>query len=321
MTTTYLITGSAGFIGSNLCHHLIKQKNTRVIGIDNLSTGSAITYMPFINKNGFSFVFCDIRDASTLHTIISEFKPNIVIHLAAASHVDRSITSPYLFWETNVLGTTTLLECCRNSNVGLFINQVSDEAFGPIPQGCESYEDNLFNPTSPYAGSKVAQYFVGKTYYETYGVPVISTFPSNTFGPRQWPEKLIPKFIIKLHRNEKVPLMKSINNERDWLSVDDHCRALIEISKHGMVGKRYNIGGNRLISNIEITNKLLKLMGKKEDMIEIVEDRLAHDSRYFVNTDKIEREIGWQPIDPFEDYLKKTVEWYIERADYYPKEL
>ena len=319
MTITYLVTGSAGFIGSNLCHHLIQEG--RVIGVDNLSVGSSILNMPGLLNTGFSFIYCDINDFSTLRIIFDEFRPDIVFHLAAETHVDRSINSDISFWKTNVLGTLNVMKCCLEFKTGLIVNQITDEVFGPIPKGCSSYEENQFNPTSPYAGSKASQYFVGKSYYETYDIPIISTFPSNTFGPRQWPEKLIPKFILKLIRNEKVPLMKSINNERDWLAVDDHCRALIEVSKHGIVGEKYNIGGNYLLSNIELTNKLLKLMNKKEDMIEIIEDRFAHDSRYFVNTDKIERKIGWQPICPFEDYLKKTVEWYIERKDYYPKEL
>jgi dTDP-glucose 4,6-dehydratase len=313
---TVLVTGCAGFIGSNLCH-ILCDDGIRVIGIDNFSKGSNMANLPELPS--FFFHYADIRDSCNLREIFESYKPDIVIHLAAESHVDRSIEGDLSFWQTNIVGTSNLLRLSREHNVELFVNQISDEAIGPTPVGT-SHENTKFHPTSPYAASKAAQYYVGQSYFETYGFNVISTFPTNTYGPRQWPEKIIPKFTLRLLRGQKVPLMKSVQNERDWLAVSDHCNALIHIARYGSPGNSYNIGADNHCTNRDLTDMLLELTGNSGDMVEIVEDRKAHDFRYAVNWSKIFN-LGWRPEENFGEYLKYTVEWYRDHQDNYPKEL
>jgi dTDP-glucose 4,6-dehydratase len=239
---------------------------------------------------------------------------NLIAH---NTHVDRSISNDKSFWESNVIGTTNLFRCVKDHpEVKKIINQVTDEVFGPKERGASLEGDRLL-PTSPYASSKAAQYLVGKSYERTFQLPIVSTFPSNTYGPRQYPEKLIPKFINRLLKDEKVPLMKSSHFQRDWLAVEDHVNALIFLMDHGLIGEDYNIPGNSLLTNLVITEHLLSLLDKGPEFIEEVPDRKAHDCRYCVDGTKL-KELGWVPKLTMEDYLPETVIWYKKQLEEFP---
>jgi len=304
----YLVTGCAGFIGSNLCRYLLLV-GEQVTGIDALKTGSNPR-----NLDGLDMKW-DNRDVRRISDLVPIFKyKNIthVIHLAAQTHVDRSIDNSFTFWDTNVMGTRTLLDIAKGYEVQVFINQITDEVYGAKPID-EAHEGDVLRPTSPYPCSKAAQYYVGRSYYETWDMPVISTFPVNCYGPRQSPEKLIPKFVTKLLAGEKVPLMKSTYFQRDWLPVIDLCRALYIISKNGVAGEDYNIGADNHHTNIDLTYKLLDLCGRDKSYIELVPDRAVHDSRYAVSSDRIHA-LGWEIDNDFDEYLRFTVDWYQGKA-------
>jgi dTDP-glucose 4,6-dehydratase len=308
-----LITGAAGFIGSNLLHHLSNLGFQHVVGIDNYSEGSNPDNLEGCN---YLIYHCDIREEDQVKYIFDIESPEFVVHLAAASHVDRSINGDKIFWETNVVGSSNILRACRDYKVSKVIQQLTDEVWGSIPHESPwAKEGSTPKPTSPYPCSKTAQYYVGKSFYTTWGTPVVSTFPVNNFGPRQFEEKLIPKFIKLLLEGKKVPLMASTHFERDWLPVVDMCRALVLLLARGEPGEEYNVGAGNHHSNLALTHKLLKLCGRDESSIEIVPDRLAHDSRYAVNFDKI-KELGYYPSEGFDSYLQKTVDWYQRRMGF-----
>ena len=307
-----LVTGAAGFIGSNLLHLLQNLGFQNVVGIDDYSEGSNPE-----NLDGVQYYIhpVNITKEKCVQEVFETEQPDYVVHLAAASHVDRSISGDKVFWETNVIGTGNVLRSCREHSVKKVIVQLTDEVYGEVPPGAPwAKEGDIPKPTSPYPCSKTAQYYVGKSYFTTWGVPVVSTFPVNNFGPRQFKEKLIPKFIDNLLNGLKVPLMASTHFERDWLPVVDMCRALVLLLAKGVPGEDYNVGANNHHTNLEITKKLLTLCGRDESFIKIVPDRLAHDSRYAVNYDKIV-ELGYSPSERFDSYLAKTVEWYSTQRE------
>jgi dTDP-glucose 4,6-dehydratase len=300
-----LVTGCAGFIGSHLCDLLLNSQE-KVIGIDNLSTGSDIKNLP--KSSNFQFFQVDIEKKRKISEILHDFKVEVIVHLAAASHVDRSISNPVDFVRTNVFGTTVLLNAAMRSRyLKLFVNQVTDEVFGPTTYKVN--ETHPLHPTSPYAASKASQCLIGHSFRDTYKMPIISTFPTNTFGPRQYPEKIIPKFIQKLLNGQKVPLMQSSHFSRDWLAVSDHVKALYFLIQQGKPGEDYCISGGNVFTNLNLTYNLLSLLNKSDDSIEIVPDRLSHDSSYLVDDYQI-RSLGWKPKEDFKGYLKQTVEWY-----------
>lgn len=305
-----LVTGCGGFIGSNLCHKLVAEENYKVIGLDGFFTGSNRKNLTGLyDKLGFKVLNCDIRNNHALTEVFRTYHIDYIVHLAAESFVDRSIECNNPFWSTNVVGTVNLLNLAKQFHVKKFINQITDEVFGPIKSG-SSKETSPIRPTSPYAASKASQYLAGKSHYITYELPVISTFPSNTYGPRQWPEKLIPKFIMNLMSNKQVPLMQSSHFVRDWLSVEDHIDALVFLLEKGSIGEDYNIGGDCELTNLEITERLIKIMDKPNSLIDIVPDRKAHDCRYSVSNAKINK-LGWKPTKSnIDTYLPMTVDWY-----------
>jgi dTDP-glucose 4,6-dehydratase len=300
-----LITGTAGFIASNLCWHLVDQGYDNIVGVDALLTGSDYNN---IVSCPITFLNYDLAEEDQVEAIFRQFDIKQIIHLAAASHVDRSIDDDSPFWRSNVIGTANLCRSAGRHGVDVLINQVTDEAWGCKPKK-GALEGDQFFPTSPYPSSKVAQYFVGRTNWITYGLPVISTFPVNCFGPRQYPEKIIPKFTRNLLEGRTVPLMASSHYERDWLPVKDMCRALHLLLEKGEPGQDYNVGADNHHTNLELTRKLLKLTGRDESFIELVPDRKAHDSRYAVIWDKL-RHLGWKPECDFDSYLEFTVDWY-----------
>lgn len=302
-----LVTGAAGFIPSNLCHYLTSLGN-EVIGIDAMLTGSSIKNLYDIGETLFNLIVLDVRDEYNLEHIFRQYRINQVYHLAAESHVDRSIAGDLSFWTTNIIGTRNIMKMGRKYNCRV-LNQITDEVFGPKPTGLSTETDPLL-PTSPYAASKASQYLVGQSYFKTYGVDIVSTFPANTYGPRQYPEKLIPKFIQKLQAGARVPLMSSIHFKRDWLAIPDHIEALIYIMNRGIAGEGYNIPGMGCITNKKITEMILEVMNKSwENSVEIVEDRKAHDCRYSVSGEKLSK-LGWSPKIKLEDYLPEVIEWY-----------
>jgi dTDP-glucose 4,6-dehydratase len=293
-----------------LAHHLTSIGKD-FIGIDALFTGSNLD-----NTEGLDFRFfkLDLACEEQVKHLFKCFPIRQVVHLAAASHVDRSISGDAEFWRSNVVGTANLMRSCRDWQVDKVVNQITDEFYGEVPRTQhDALEGEAPDPTSPYPCSKVAQYYVGRSFYTTYGVPVVSTFPVNNFGPRQHVEKLIPKFITNLLAGKKVPLMASSHFERDWLPVKDMCRALDLLLEEGVGGQDYNVGADNHHTNLEITEKLLTLTDRDESFIETVPDRAAHDSRYAVDSAKI-KELGYKPRYLFDDYLEQTVEWYKENT-------
>jgi dTDP-glucose 4,6-dehydratase len=305
-----LITGCLGFIGSNLYNYL-SSKGYEVCGIDAGFTGSLC-----INVNNRKNIDTgNIRFWDYCNQLFIKYPIKKIVHLAAETHVDRSISNPVSFFENNVIGTSCLLTTALKYKIDLFLNVITDEVYGSKDTGL-AIEGDPFRPTSPYAASKAAQYFVGKSYAETFGMNIINTFPTNNFGPRQWPEKLIPRSIIRLLNGQNIQLMKSNHFCRDWLYVEDHCRAIETLLNHEVPGD-YNIAGNNHQSNLLIAGSILeKLNLPNGGRIDIIEDRLAHDKRYAVDSTKISS--IWQPSTNFSQALQNTIEWYKENKDWYP---
>jgi len=298
-----LITGASGFIGTNLYKSL--HKKYEIIATDKKS----FVQLPNLKegKNRIVFQQADLRDKDQVWSLFNRYPIKQIVHLAAESHVDKSIESPEEFWTSNVVGTSNLLEMALEYKVEIVINQITDEVYGEKPQG-EALEGNQFYPTSPYPCSKASQYWVGKSSFTTYGLPVVSTFPVNCFGPYQDSSKLIPKFLYKLKIKEKLPLMESTHFERDWLPVEDMCYAHEVLLEKGIAGEDYNVGADNHHTNEALTKKLLAGFNKTwGSSVKIIKDRKAHDSRYAVNSDKIKK-LGWACQNTFDNYLNELIE-------------
>jgi dTDP-glucose 4,6-dehydratase len=309
-----VITGAAGFIGSRLSELLVADAER--LGYDDVVLLDALTYSGrlenlevVLRDSRVSFIRGSITDQLVTDEVLSG--AHAVLHLAAESHVDRSITGARLFYETNVMGTQQLLESARAVGVERFVHVSTDEVYGSIDSGSWP-EDHLLEPNSPYSSSKAGSDLAALAYQRTYGLNVMVTRCSNNYGPRQFPEKLIPLFVTNLFDGVKVPLYGDGLNVRDWLFVDDHCRGLLAVLAAGRAGEIYNIGGGTELTNREITQLLLELCGSDESMIEPVEDRLGHDRRYSVDWTKIREELGYRPEVDFEEGLARTVKWYRE---------
>jgi dTDP-glucose 4,6-dehydratase len=316
MGSAILVTGAGGFIGSHLCDHLLTREGVdRVVALDAERTGFSPHNLDEARADPrLVYIKADVRDGATLAQVLAEHAIDHVFHLAAETHVDRSIADPAPFVETNVLGTQRLLEACRAADVRRLVNVITDEVYGEVPQG-ESREGDPLRPRSPYAASKAAQYHLGMAYHATYGLPVISALPSNTYGPRQYPEKLIPRFVMRLARGQTVPLMASSHFTRDWLWVGDLCRGLWRALELGQPGRAYNLGGGEEITNLEMTRRILGLMGVGEERIETVPDRAGHDRRYRVCSERAREELGWEPGSTLNNGLPATVVWFQHHAE------
>ncbi len=318
-----IVTGGLGFIGSNLTINLLK-KNYKVLNIDKKSYASNIyNIKDFQNKNNYKYYNCDLLNTKKVSKILFNFKPDIIFNLAAETHVDRSIDKPDIFIKSNIIGTFNLLEVFRKfykkSKKIKFIHVSTDEVYGDILKS-RSKENSAYLPSSPYAASKASSDHLVYSYFKTYNLPVIITNCSNNYGPRQHPEKLIPKLIYNLIHNKNLPIYGKGKNSREWLFVEDHCDALVLISKKGKVGNFYNIGSNKNLTNIEISKKLLKIaksLFRTNSKIKFVKDRPGHDIRYALNSNKIKEELGWYPKTNFKTGLKKTFEWYLNNMKYY----
>ena len=309
---TILVTGGAGFIGTNFIRYLSKNYDYNIINIDKLSYGSNIENLKDINQN-YAFIKRDIGD--NLTDIISNV--DYIVNFAAESHVDRSIADPANFVKENINGVINLLETVRKSgNNPEFVQIGTDEEYGDTINGSFN-EYDVLKPSSPYSASKASSSLIALSYYRTYGMKIMVTRTANNFGKYQFPEKLIPKTIIRNYLNMEIPLYGNGNNKRDWIYVDDNVRAILTVLSNGKEGEIYNISGNNELSNIETVNKIFDIMNKK-GKIKYVSDRPGHDVRYSINSEKLSK-LGWKPEYNFEEALKLTVEWYINNKEWWSK--
>ena len=307
-----LVTGGAGFIGScfvRLCADM--EQFSRIVNVDKLTyAGNLENVQSVANHPGYVFVRADINDEAAMDGIFAAEHPDVIVHFAAESHVDRSIVSPAPAIDTNVRGTFTLLETARRHGVGRFVHVSTDEVYGDIPAPHESTEDDPLRPSSPYSASKAGSDLLALSYHRTWGLNVTVTRASNNYGPYQFPEKLIPLMISNALDGQPLPLYGDGMQIRDWLYVEDHCRAILTVAQKGRPGQIYNIGGNRSLANREVVAKILQATGRSADLIRHVTDRPGHDRRYALSSAKLQHESGWTPQVSFEDGLARTVDWY-----------
>ena len=322
-----LVTGGLGFIGSNLIKILLRQ-NFIVTNIDKISYSSNFyNTKDFSHNKNYKFIKCDLRNTKKISIILNKFKPNCIFNLAAETHVDRSIDGPKNFIESNIHGTFNLLECFKKyyqSNKKTKLIHIStDEVYGDVLKG-RSKEIDTYKPSSPYAASKAASDHLVYSYVRTFKIPAIITNCSNNYGPRQHPEKLIPKLIYNILKNKNLPIYGKGRNSREWIFVDDHCEALIKIYKKGKLGEFYNIGSNYNINNLKVVKRLLSIAKKKikfgkKVKIKFVKDRPGHDMRYAINSSKLKNKLKWKAKVNFTKGLEKTFLWYFENQNYYSK--
>lgn len=311
-----LVTGGCGFIGSCFIRYMFKKHpEYGIVNLDALTyCGNLENLKDLENNPNYSFVHGNICDKNLVRELIKEV--DCVVNFAAESHVDNSIKTPEIFIETNVQGTLNLLQASKEIGVERFLQVSTDEVYGSLGTTGYFYETTPLAPNSPYSASKASADLLVRAYYETYKLPVLNTRCSNNYGPYQYPEKLIPFFISKLLRGEKVPVYGDGLNVRDWLYVYDHCKAIDTVLHKGKVGDVYNIGGHNEKTNLEITKLIISSMDKDESSIEYVEDRLGHDRRYAISNDKISTELGWKPSLTFENGIKLTIDWYLNNQDW-----
>ena len=312
-----IVTGGAGFIGSNFVFHMLKaHPDYRIICLDKLTyAGNLSTLEPVMDNPNFRFVKADICDKEAVDKLFEEEKPDVVVNFAAESHVDRSIENPQVFLETNITGTSVLMDACRKHGIKRYHQVSTDEVYGDLPLDRPDLfftENTPIHTSSPYSSSKAGADLLVLAYYRTYGLPVTISRCSNNYGPYHFPEKLIPLMIIRALHDESLPVYGDGLNVRDWLYVEDHCKAIDLIIHEGKVGEVYNVGGHNEMANIDIVKLILKELGKSEDLITYVTDRKGHDRRYAIDPTKIHNELGWLPETKFADGIVKTIKWYLD---------
>lgn len=319
-----LVTGGAGFIGSNFIYYeLDNYPNDEVICLDKLTYAGNLETLEVAMKNPkFKFVKGDIADRAFVDELFASEKPDVVVNFAAESHVDRSIENPEIFLQTNVIGTSVLMDACRKYD-NIRYHQVStDEVYGDLPLDRPDLfftETTPLHTSSPYSASKASADLLVQAYYRTYKLPVTISRCSNNYGPYHFPEKLIPLMIANALNNKKLPVYGKGENVRDWLYVEDHCSAIDLIIRKGKIGEVYNIGGHNERTNLEVVKTIIKELGKSEDLIEFVTDRPGHDRRYAIDPTKIHNELGWLPATKFDDGIKKTIDWYLTHKSWWEK--
>ncbi len=329
MSGAVIVTGGAGFIGSALVRHLVDELNREVTVVDKLTYAANLASLtPVADRPGYRFVQADICDRETINRIFNEVRPAAVMHLAAESHVDRSITGSAAFIHTNILGTHSLLEAARaywdrlrtdEQSRFRFLHVSTDEVYGSLEAGRFFTEETPYDPRSPYSASKAASDHLVAAWHETYGLPTLITNCSNNYGPYHFPEKLIPLIILNALEGKSLPVYGDGRQERDWLFVDDHVRALVLALEKGRTGQTYIVGGRAPMQNLEVVERIceildgLRPMGEpRQRLIEFVPDRPGHDRRYAIDPVKIESELGWRPLETFATGIEKTVRWYLE---------
>ncbi len=309
-----LVTGGAGFIGSEFVRQAV-DRGFEVVVVDKLTYAGDTERLRRVFDR-ISFYRCDISNREFVYHIFERERPGVVFHFAAESHVDRSIIDATPFIDTNIKGTQVLLDAAKDFGVERFINVSTDEVYGELGEEGQFYETTPLNPNSPYSVSKASADMLGRAYYRTYGVPVITVRPSNNYGPWQYPEKLIPVVIFKALNDEPVPVYGKGLNVREWLYVSDCVEAMFMVLEKGKPGETYNIGSGYEKRNIEVVKSILHLLGKGEELIVFVKDRPGHDFRYSLNTEKIRKEIGWSAKTDFETGVEKTVRWYLSHREW-----
>jgi dTDP-glucose 4,6-dehydratase len=330
-----LVTGGAGFIGSALVRHLMTTTDIKVVNVDALTYAGNLESLASVeNDSNYHFEQVDICDAPQVNRLFSEYKPDAVMHLAAESHVDRSIDGPAAFIQTNIIGTYNLLEAARAYWKDLakpakqqfrFHHISTDEVYGSLPETGYFVETSAYQPNSPYSASKASSDHLVKAWHHTYGLPVILTNCSNNYGPYQFPEKLIPLIILNALEGKPLPVYGKGDNIRDWLYVDDHVKALLVALTRGKVGETYNIGGHNEKTNLDVVKAVCALLDElvpdspykpHESLLTFVQDRPGHDQRYAIDAGKIKNELGWEPEETFETGLRKTVQWYLDNQQW-----
>ena len=319
---TILVTGGAGFIGSNFVfYELEKHPEDRIVCLDKLTyAGNLSTLKDVLEKPNFRFVKEDICHREAVYQLFEEEKPDMVVHFAAESHVDRSIENPGVFLETNIMGTAVLMDACRKYGIKRYHQVSTDEVYGDLPLDRPDLlftEETPLHTSSPYSSSKAGADLLVMAYHRTFGLPVSISRCSNNYGPYQFPEKLIPLMIANCLADKPLPVYGEGKNVRDWLYVEDHCKAIDLIIRKGKEGEIYNIGGHNEMANIDIVKLILKELDKPESLITYVTDRKGHDMRYAIDPAKIHRELGWLPETMFAEGIKKTIEWYLNNREWW----
>ena len=319
---TIIVTGGAGFIGGNFVHYMLgKYPEDRIVCIDKLTyAGNMSTLASVMDNPNFKFYKTDICDRAAIYGIFEAEKPDVVINFAAESHVDRSIENPEVFLQTNILGTQVLMDACRKYGIKRYHQVSTDEVYGDLPLDRPELfftEETPIHTSSPYSSSKAGADLLVLAYHRTFGLPVTISRCSNNYGPYHFPEKLIPLMIANALNDKALPVYGEGLNVRDWLYVEDHCKAIDLIVRKGRVGEVYNVGGHNEKRNIDIVKIILKELGKPESLITYVADRKGHDMRYAIDPTKISNELGWLPETKFEDGIKKTIEWYLANREWW----
>ena len=319
---TIIVTGGAGFIGSNFIFHMLAaHPGDRIVCLDKLTyAGNLSTLKSVTDKPNFRFVKADICDWEAVFALFEEEKPDVVVNFAAESHVDRSIEDPGIFLKTNILGTQVLMDACRKYGIKRFHHVGTDEVYGDLPLDRPDLfftEQTPLHTSSPYSASKASADLLVMAYHRTFGLPVTISRCSNNYGPYQFPEKLIPLMIANALADKPLPVYGEGLNVRDWLYVEDHCKAIDLLLQKGRVGEVYNIGGHNEMSNIDIVKLICKELGKPESLITYVTDRKGHDMRYAIDPNKIHSELGWLPETMFAEGIKKTIRWYLDNKDWW----
>ena len=319
---TIIVTGGAGFIGSNFIFYMLKEHpEDRIVCLDKLTyAGNLSTLEPVMGQENFRFVKADICDRDAVRKLFEEEHPDIVVNFAAESHVDRSIEDPGIFLRTNILGTQNLMDACREFGITRYHQVSTDEVYGDLPLDRPELmftEATPLHTSSPYSASKASADLLTQAYHRTFGTPVTISRCSNNYGPYQFPEKLIPLMIAKASAGQPLPVYGEGLNVRDWLYVEDHCRAIAMILFGGTVGEVYNIGGHNERANIEVVKTILRQLGKGEELITFVKDRPGHDRRYAIDPKKIGDELGWQPQTLFDEGIERTISWYVNNESWW----
>ena len=319
-----LVTGAAGFIGSNFVFHMLEEHpDAQIVALDALTyAGNLETLDKVMDEDNFSFVKADIADREAVFQLFEDEKFDVVVNFAAESHVDRSIEDPGVFLRTNIIGTQVLMDASREFGVQRFHQVGTDEVYGDLPLDRPDLfftEDMNITASSPYSASKASADLLAMAYHRTYGLPVTISRCSNNYGPYQFPEKLIPLMIANALADKPLPVYGTGENVRDWLYVEDHCRAIDMVLQDGKVGEVYNIGGHNEKSNLEVVKTILRQLGKPESLITFVGDRKGHDLRYAIDPTKIHHDLGWLPETKFDDGIRMTIQWYLDNEDWWQK--